>query len=343
MPDSKTAYLRAQALSDIVGNRHLIDLLVRSRLPQSALFAGPEGIGKRTIATLLAARENCRNPSSDDLCGSCPSCTKTLSGFHPDIRFYPAEEPANTIGIDEIRGINQEAQYLPFEGNQRAFIIDRAERMTPEAQNALLKTLEEPPSTSHLFLVTSYPQRLLTTIRSRCQMLNFRPLHRQEIEAFLKGHTQLDEPELRASFAGGSLGEALILDLKALLGRRDRVLGLLEAWFADESFEAVFSHTEGREWSGLVKKRDSVAQLLDLVQSLCYDIHFQLVGTPERIVNRDCTGAIEGLARQTSDPLQLHHLLEAVVEARRDIERYVNPQMCFETLWLSALRKGRKA
>ncbi len=322
-----------------MGNRHLVDLLVRSGLPQSALFEGPEGIGKRTIAALLATRENCRDPKSDDLCGRCPSCTKAFSGFHPDIRFYPEVEPANTIGIDDVRGLSQEAQYRPFEGSRRVFIIDRAERMTPQAQNALLKTLEEPPETSHLVLVTGYPQRLLSTIRSRCQLISFRPLHRREIENFLREKSELPHPGLRASFAGGSLGTALELDLDALLSRRDRVLKLLQAWFADGTFETVFAHTESREWSGLLKKRDEVTYLLDLLQSVCYDVHFQLEGTPGRIVSTDRTSDIEALANEVDDIRQLRALLDAVVEARRDIDRYVNPQMCFETLWLSAARK----
>jgi len=323
----------------MVGNRHLVELLVRSGLPQSALFAGPEGIGKRTIASLLAARANCRHPKPDDLCGTCPSCSKALSGFHPDIRFYPVVEPANTIGIDDVRELSQEAQYRPFEGSWRVFIIDRAERMTPEAQNALLKTLEEPPETSHLVLVTGYPQRLLSTIRSRCQLINFRPLRREEIANFLQQRCDLSQPELRSSFAGGSLGAALELDLEALISRRDRVLKLLKDWLADGSFGTIFAHTESREWSGVLKKRDEVAYVLDLLQSICYDLHFHIEGTPGRIVNTDRVAEIEALAHAVDDPRPLRALLEAIVEARRDIERYVNPQMSFETLWLAAARK----
>src|SRR5262245_53406363 len=163
------------ALRDIAGHNSSIDALRRAiasgRLHHALLFHGPEGVGKRTTAFAVAAALLCREASrpEGDACGACASCSKVDKGIHPDVQFLTLEK--TVIPIDAVRALRQEAGYRPFEGAHRVFVIDPADRLSHEAQNALLKTLEEPSASARLILISSRPAHLLPTTRSRCQAL----------------------------------------------------------------------------------------------------------------------------------------------------------------------------
>jgi DNA polymerase-3 subunit delta' len=170
------------------GHRRLVALLARSiereSLPPSLIFAGPPRSGKHDTAVAVAQTLNCINLKRDsaldgdtsrlavDACGACPQCLRIARGVHPDVLFIaPADSGA--IKVDQVREAVDRAGYRPFEGRRRAVIIDDADAMVPAAQNALLKTLEEPPASSIFVLVTSRPDALLPTVRSRCIRLVF--------------------------------------------------------------------------------------------------------------------------------------------------------------------------
>ena len=170
---------------DVVGHVRLIDLLSRSvaggTLPPSLLFAGPAGATKRQTALAVAQTLNClelrqvtdaSGQPAADACGVCASCVRIQRGVHPDIVII---EPGDTgaIKIDQIRKVVERAAYRPFEGRRRVVVIDEADALMAPAQNALLKTLEEPPSLSVFILVTTRPDMLLPTVRSRCIRLLF--------------------------------------------------------------------------------------------------------------------------------------------------------------------------
>src|SRR5512147_2712974 len=170
-----------------VGNRRVVEILRHAvdqgRLPHALIFAGPAGIGKRTLALLLAQRVNCLQPTNSDACNNCTSCRKIAGAMHPDVRVI--EKDGAYIKIDQLRELINEIAYQPFEGHYRVAILDGAEQMRAEAANCLLKTLEEPASRSILILVTPKPYLLLGTIRSRARMLQFGLIEEAEIEAFL--------------------------------------------------------------------------------------------------------------------------------------------------------------
>ena len=166
----------------IQGHRRIIDLLSRSvqrgTLPPSLIFAGSSASGARPTAIAVAQAFNCLEPRTRnsepvlDACGVCPACVRIARGVHPDV---PIVEPAETglIRLDPVRDVIDRAAYRPFEGRRRVVIIDDADALLPQAQNALLKTLEEPTSSSVFILVTSKPDLLLPTVRSRCIRLSF--------------------------------------------------------------------------------------------------------------------------------------------------------------------------
>jgi DNA polymerase III subunit delta' len=206
---------------DVTGHRSLLTLLAgaieRSSLPQSLIFSGPEGIGKRLAAIGLAQTINCLNRVSRDGadpealpidgCGTCNACRRIAQGNHPDVIL--TELGAN---LNDIRGLIDMAGYRPFEGKHRVFILDDADRLSSESQNALLKTLEEPPPSSSFVLVTSRPELLLITVRSRCPMLRFGRLPAAEVAQLLVEKHGLDAARAReAALAGeGSVSRALL-------------------------------------------------------------------------------------------------------------------------------------
>jgi DNA polymerase-3 subunit delta' len=200
-------------LREVVGHDRLIGLLKRSvaggTLPPSLLFAGPAGVGKRKTALSLAQVLNCLSPRDGDACGVCAACSRIARGVHPEVAVI---EPVETgvIRTDQVRVFIERATYRPFEGKRRVVIIDDADTLMEQAQNALLKTLEEPSPSSVFILVTSRPDVLLPTIRSRCPQLRFRPLSPGDIAAALIARG-MPEREARAisATANGSVGDAL--------------------------------------------------------------------------------------------------------------------------------------
>jgi DNA polymerase-3 subunit delta' len=165
---------------DITGHRRLVALLSRSihrgSLPQSLIFAGPAGSAKRQTAIAVAQTLNCLSPISAadslDACGVCAACTRIGRGVHPDVLVIERGD-GGSIKIDQVRDAIERSAYKPFEGRRRVVLVDEADLLVVPAQTALLKTLEEPPPSSTFVLVTSRPDMLLATIRSRCIRLWF--------------------------------------------------------------------------------------------------------------------------------------------------------------------------
>ena len=177
---------------EIVGHRPLLELLARATsrasLPPSLVFAGPDGIGKRLTAIALAQALNCERPvpfaGGQDACGVCSACTRIARGVHADVLVVAPGE-TGAIKVDQVREAIDRAAYRPFEGRRRLVVLDTADALVSEAQNALLKTLEEPPPASVFVLITSRPDMLLPTVRSRCHRLRFGPSAPADVAAVL--------------------------------------------------------------------------------------------------------------------------------------------------------------
>jgi DNA polymerase III subunit delta' len=240
----------------ITGHRPLLELLsraiARGTLPQSLLFAGPEGVGKRLTAIALAQALNCERPvplgdiradmgaaagtspddmvaAENDACGACASCTRIARGVHADVLVV---EPGDTgaIRIEQIRDVVDRAGYRPFEGRRRVVAIDAADALGLPAQDAILKTLEEPPPASVFVLITDRPDVLLPTVRSRCQRLRFGPLSPSEVAAVLIREAGMSPAEAHAAAAasGGSIGRAIAGAEDGAMDARDVAARLLQ-------------------------------------------------------------------------------------------------------------------
>src|SRR5512136_168368 len=181
--------------SEIIGQDRAVDALRaalrRGGLHHAYLFAGPEGVGKGMAARLLAQAANCERDDGD-ACGACPPCRKIARGVHPDVLIVERERdmaragrwepkggrtPSRDIVVDQVRElVDRRLSLRRFEGRRRVVVVDPADAMNPQAQNAILKTLEEPPPDTTLVLVASGADALLPTVRSRCLRLAFSPL-----------------------------------------------------------------------------------------------------------------------------------------------------------------------
>ena len=220
--------------------------LRRGALHHAYLFGGPEGTGKARAALLLAQAANCEGGVAgpggyrEDPCGACVPCRKIARGLHPDVvvlseeramakagRWEPkgGRTPSRDIVVDQIRDlVDHRLALRRFEGRHRVVVIDPADAMNVQAQNALLKTLEEPPDDTTLVLVAGSPDALLATIRSRCLRVTFAPIPDALVIARLREEGRGEvEARLAAALAGGSLGRALALPTGELDALRDAV------------------------------------------------------------------------------------------------------------------------
>ena len=294
----------------LVGNERVKEnlrrLVANGRVPGGLLFAGPEGVGKKEFALELARGLICKNGGCEDcpICGrigtfDLPNSEKKedyekvfLSG-HPDVGIVIPFK--RNILVNGIRALEQEANFRPFEGGKRVFIIEDAHKMNDSAANALLKTLEEPPPTTHLVLITSRPDSMLQTIRSRCQTIRFAPVAEAEIEGLLTTNGRSKEDaKLAARVSGGSVGRALATDVAEFRDSREAMLGVVRAALVTGETASMLRISEQ---IADAKNKDRFEWNIRILQTLVHDILALRSGAdPNKIVNADIAAELKILA-----------------------------------------------
>lgn len=221
------------SFSEIVGHEQIkehMQAAIRDKKPFHAyLFQGEEGVGKEALARTFAAGLQCQSESADKPCKECVSCRQMESGNQPDVIWVTREKAS--LGVDEIREqLCNTMDIKPFSSPYKIYLVPEAEKMTEAAQNALLKTIEEPPEYGIVILMTSNISALLPTIQSRCLTMEFRPLSTAVVESFVKEHCQVPDYQARASaaFAQGNLGKAMrYAKSEDFIERKDHIISLL--------------------------------------------------------------------------------------------------------------------
>jgi DNA polymerase-3 subunit delta' len=336
----------------IAGNQRVKELLRHTlesrRVPGALLFSGEEGIGKKLFALEIAKALNCRSPRGVEACDVCPSCARIskmnypqsddsddwkdiLWTDHTDVGMVVA--PKRVLLVNQMRQIEREANYRPFEGKARVFLIEDADKFNDQSANALLKVLEEPPPTSHLILITSRPAMLLPTVRSRCQMIRFSPLTVSEIEQYLL-QTETASPaqaRLRARLAHGSIGRALASDIESFKLQRDAMLRVIEALATDDRGLLLLSSEELNS----AGQKDDYESSLDILETLIRDALMLSLGVQDhQIVNDDLRSQLAKVAERINAGTAANWIAK-IEELREQLVVNINRKVATDALLLS--------
>lgn len=306
------------ALIDIIGHERPLKILRgcirKGKIPHAFLFSGEEGIGKKLVAINFAKVLNCtgsrndlfnaisaENGFTEDCCDACSSCIKADKMIHPDIISVVPEGDGRQIVVSSVRSLQEALAYRPFEGIWKIALIDDAESLNPSAANAFLETLEEPPAHSIIILISSRPDMLLTTIRSRCHRIHFSPLPPEPMSRLLEeklGESDQNRLLLLSTLSCGRVGYAISGDL---LKQRDT------------SF-AEFGDLLGTQHKDVWSDRDGMATWFDWNQLWLRDLAvFKATGETDLLINRDKADGI----REMSGTAGLRDILELARELNR--------------------------
>ena len=300
---------------DFYGNTAVSDSLSQlagqERVPQTLLFAGPEGVGKATLARRFAAvllggadkieRDDLSRPENQDIVLEREKWTAEkrnedplLFASHPDFLTFPPDGPLRQISIPQMRLLKERAQFKPLHGTRRVFLIDHIDRANEQAANSLLKTLEEPPEHLIVIMTAENSYDLLPTIRSRSVPFQLAPLSIEGMRGFVKTRG-LSDPERRIALAAGSPGLAISLDLEAYDQRRAAMLELLKVAAGRAPFTEWAKHSEAIS----ARKTERLDMLLKVLYVLLEDVLLLANGAGE-IRNPDIRKELETVASRVS-------------------------------------------
>ena len=318
-------------LRDVIGHDRIVQILRRQiaegRVGNAYLFVGPPDVGKGFVALNFAKALNCLQ-GGDDSCDICISCRKIDDGLHPDVQVISPS--GSWLKIDQIRAMRRRAALKPLEGRFKVFIIREADRMTDEAANSLLKTLEEPPTDTVIILITTNLSAILPTITSRCQLFRFGAVPKEEIEGFLRERFNLSDQ------AASRI--ALLSD-----GRVSRAIEMARnPGLAEEAPPRLLTGMEPIE---IFREAEEIAgnpEKLEVLLTWLRDLMLVKAGVREGIVH---VGSLD-LLRSLASRLPRGRLLEAVklvMRTRQLITQHnVNPNLALEVMCLKLLElQGR--
>lgn len=272
--------IKVMSFNDIIGQEIAIRLLKggmkKARIPNAYLFYGPDGVGKKLTATILAKTLNCEQERFDS-CDKCENCIMIERGISPDVEVIKPGEKGSIL-IDTIRELKQRTSYKSAYGKYKVTIITEAEKMTEESSNAFLKILEEPPD-NHLFiLITQNRDFLFSTIISRTQKVLFRRLHTHEISFFLGSNTDIEQEksELVSTLSNGSIGNAL-----NILENQDNLRKRMPLFLRSSTKERINFLEE------VITSNPELEEFIQMLETIYRDALFFSIGLFDRIRNSD--------------------------------------------------------
>lgn len=321
--------------NDIIGHEHIVEHLKKAikhdKVSHAYIINGEAGSGKRTIANAFAATLQCET-GDDNACGKCKSCIQAAGGNQPDI-IWVSHEKLNSIGVDDIREqVVNDVEIKPYSSRYKVYIINEADKLTVQAQNALLKTLEEPPEYAVIMLLTTNSEALLQTILSRCVVLNLRAVDDREIRAYLMSQKQIPDyqADIAIAFAQGNIGKALKLASTEEFDelRRD-TLRLLENMDKMEMYEIVDSIKK------IAENKMAIDDYLDMITIWYRDVLlFKATNDANGLVFKENISGIKKQADKSSYN-GIETIIDALEKARLRLKANVNFELTMELLLLT--------
>ncbi|MBE5895355.1 MAG: DNA polymerase III subunit delta' [Lachnospiraceae bacterium] len=320
---------------DIVGQEqmkeHMQGAIEQKKISHAYIINGENRSGKEFIAKIFSQAILCEQGGKEP-CGQCHSCIQAESRNHPDIIFVSHEKP-NVIGVDDIRdGINNTVMIKPYSSPYKIYIVQEAEKMTPQAQNALLKTLEEPPAYAVFILLVNTMESMLPTIVSRCVVLNMKPVRDEEMRRYLMKELQVPDyrAEICIAFARGNVGRAKALASSEDFDKiRTEALSLLKNIYDMEIAEIVDSLKQIKEYGF------DINDYLDIMAVWYRDVLlFKATHDLNHLIFRDEIQHIKKVA-QRSDYEGIEEVINALEKAKNRLNSKVNFELTMELLLLT--------
>jgi DNA polymerase III subunit delta' len=319
---------------NLVGHEWAVDMLkkhvVNGTTRHAYLFAGPPGLGRRTLALRFAQALNCPTPVNAGIpCGECRDCKQIAAMQHADLAVVQADSEGGTLKVDQIRETRRMLTLKPYQANYRVALFLRFQEANDNAANALLKTLEEAPSYAVLILTADNPEQLLPTIVSRCEVLRLRPLKIEEVQKALETRgLETGKAKLIAHISGGRFGYALrLIENEALLEKREECLNDLQSLISASRVEK-FAYADK-----LSKDKESMRQAVLIWLSYWRDVMLRSAQAETPLVNVDRNVEIEDLAGLL-DLSSARRTVSALEDVLEKMERNVNSRLLAEVLLL---------
>jgi len=313
--------------------RKIEELLRRENFPSVVLFYGPSGVGKRLTAYGVAKALNCNfnNREGTLYCNRCESCRKIENKIHPDLHFV--DKDGSSIKIEQIRDLIRDLNQVQFEGKRRIAIIDNAETMTLQSANALLKTLEEPPKNTNIILISSQPDKLPLTLRSRCYPIRFQPLPENVVLEMLKKFRN-DYPEERlrivGALANGSIENAMAFLEVDIQKERQNFLQLIGGMDYNKLDYYLFSEEK-------IEDREIIKKHLLIFKGIILDLLFCKTSIFWKIRNVDVMDDMKRIADRISKT-RLLRIYGEIEEFEKLLEMNINLKIQGTRLLLSILQ-----
>ena len=321
--------------SKIIGHENIISQLISavsmSKINHAYIFNGPDGSGKNMLAKAFAQALLCEKQGPEG-CGECHFCKQTESGSNPDL-IYIRHSKENIISVDDIReSLVQDIQIKPYNGLYKVYIIDEAEKLTVQAQNALLKTIEEPPEYSVIIFLTNNDEIFLPTIISRCIIFKFRPLRDSVVADYLMREHKLPEYEARmcASYAQGKIGRAVSLVKSDVFDKiRDEALKIAKNIHTYSNPDILDAVKRAGEY------KDDIKDYIDVIEMWFRDVLlFKVTKDANNLVFMDDINYIRKQASKSSYE-GLENILRGCETAKQRLDANVNFDLAIELMLLN--------